>query len=313
MTDVVIRPLVPGEEHVFESMPDPLPQLRQVGYADGIASGGYRPENTWVALRAGRVVGRAAWVLPPGAVGEPWLERFDLEADARVGAALLRAAHEALGGPRVYYAALPPRWRRRPEVLAVIRSPMAAARLAGLVERGERLRCSWTGTPLPAGSGRYTFRPAVDPTEINAMVARIAAPDVLTGMEVARAVGGVDLATDPLAWLTGPAGDWRIALDAGDPVGLVGTAGQACYPLIGYLGVLDDAVRGDLLGEAVRVLAAGGAREVVADVDAHRAVVVAQLERTGFRQVRSRVVFQPAADPSSSSVDSGRSVADRAE
>jgi hypothetical protein len=61
-----------------------------------------------------------------------------------------------------------------------------------------------------------------------------------------------------------------------------------------YLGLLDDAVRGELLAEAVRVLAAGGAREVVADVDAHRVAVVAELERTGFRQLRSRVVFAPA-------------------
>ena len=37
MSDLVIRPLVAGEENLFESMPDPLPQLRQVGYADGIA------------------------------------------------------------------------------------------------------------------------------------------------------------------------------------------------------------------------------------------------------------------------------------
>lgn len=50
MTDVVIRPLVAGEESLFEPMPDPLPQLRQVSYADG----GYRPERTWVALRAGQ-------------------------------------------------------------------------------------------------------------------------------------------------------------------------------------------------------------------------------------------------------------------
>lgn len=297
MTDLVIRPLVAGEENLFESMPDPLPQLRQVGYADGIASGGYRPENTWIALRAGRVVGRAPWVLPPGAVGAPWLERFDLDAEPEVGAALLRAAHEALGGPRLYYASMPAHWRRRPEVLAVVKAPMAAARLAGLVERGERLRCSWTGTPLPATSERYTFRPAADAAEINAMVARIAEPDVLTGMETARAVGGVDLATDPLAWLTGPAGDWRIALDAGEPVGLVGTPGEACYPLIAYLGLLDQAVRGELLAEAVRVLAAGGAREVVADVDAHRVAVLAELERTGFRQLRSRVVFYPPPVP----------------
>ncbi|MFU8871919.1 acetyltransferase [Micromonospora sp. SL4-19] len=299
MTTLVIRPLVAGEENLFESMPDPLPQLRKIGYADGLASGGYRPENTWVALRAGRVVGRAAWVLPPGAVGAPWLELFDLDAEPEVGAALLRAAHEALGGPKVYYAAMPAHWRRRPEVLAVMEAPMAAARLAGLVERGERVRCSWTGTPLPTASGRYTFRPATDAAEINAFVARVAEPEVLTGMEVARAVGGVDLATDPLAWLTGPAGDWRIALHDGEPIGLAGTAGEACYPLLAYLGLLDEAVRGELLADAVGVLADGGAREVVADVDARRVAVVAELERTGFRQLRSRVVFEPAASPPS--------------
>ncbi len=308
MSDLVIRPLVAGEENLFESMPDPLPQLRQVGYADGIAGGGYRPENTWVALRAGRVVGRAAWVLPPGAVGAPWLERFDLDAEPEVGAALLCDAHEVFGGPRLYYAAMPAHWRRRPEVLSVIKAPMAAARLAGLVERGERLRCSWTGTP-PAASGRYAFRPAIDAAEINALVARIARPDVLTGLEMARAVGGVDLATDPLAWLTGPAGDWRIALDSGEPVGLAATAGQACYPLIAYLGLLDEAVRGELLAEAVGVLAAGGAWEVLADVDAHRVAVLAELERTGFRQLRSRVVFEPAAGPPSDpAVASGSAV-----
>ena len=171
---------------------------------------------------------------------------------------------------------------------------MAAARLAGLVERGERLRCSWTGTPLPASSGRYAFRPAADAAEINALVARIAEPDVLTGVEIALAVGGVDLATDPLAWLTGPAEDWRVALDAGEPVGLAGTAGDACYPLLAYLGLLDEAARPELLAEAVRVLAAGGAREVVADVDAHRVAVVAELERTGFRQLRTGSIFAPA-------------------
>nr|BFE72383.1 hypothetical protein GCM10020092_056840 [Actinoplanes digitatis] len=66
MTDLVIRPLVAGEEHLFTSMPDPLPGVPKNDYAGGIAAGGYRPERTWVALRGGRVVGRAAWVLPPG-------------------------------------------------------------------------------------------------------------------------------------------------------------------------------------------------------------------------------------------------------
>lgn len=293
MTDLVVRSLVPGEENLFDSMPDPLPQLRKVAYADGLAGGGYRPETTWVALRAGRVVGRAAWVRPPGAVGAPWLERFELDAEPAVGATLLRAAHEALGGPHVYYAALPPRWRDSPEVLAVAEAPMAAARLAGLVERGERIRCVWSGAPLPAASGRHTFRPARDAAEINAVVGRIAAPEVLTGREMALAAAGVDLATDPLAWLSDRPEDWRVALAGGAPVGLAGTAGDACYPLLVYLGLLDEAARGDLLAEAVRVLAEGGALEVVADVDADRGDVLAELAGTGFRQLRSRVVFAP--------------------
>jgi hypothetical protein len=296
MTDLLIRPLVAGEETLFDSMPDPLPQLRQMGYADGLAGGGFRPEHTWVALRSGRVVARAAWALPPGAVGAPWLERFDLDAEPEAGAALLRAAHEALGGPKLYYAAAPAHWRRRPEVLAVIEAPMAAARLAGLVERGERLRCTWTGTPLPASSGRYTLRPATGTAEINSLIARVPQPDVLTGKEVARAVGGVDLATDPLSWLTGPPDRWLIASADDKPVGLAGTAGDACYPLLAYLGLLDESARGELLAEAVGLLAAGGAREVVADVDAHRVAVVAELERTGFRQIRARVTFAPPHD-----------------
>ncbi|GAB3967077.1 hypothetical protein [Plantactinospora veratri] len=151
------------------------------------------------------------------------------------------------------------------------------------------------GCPAADPSGRYTFRSAADTAEINALVARIVEPDVLTGREIARAVAGVDLATDPLAWLGGPAGNWRIAFDAARPVGLVGTAGDACYPLVVYLGLLDEAVRGELLAEAVRVLAEEGAREVVADVDAHRVRVLAELERTGFRQLRSRVAFVPAS------------------
>lgn len=293
MTVLTVRPLVEGEEDLFNSMPDPLPQLRQVSYVDGLAGGGYRPEHTWVALRGGRVIARAAWVQPPGAVGAPWLERFDLDDEPEVGAALLRAAHEALGGPGLYYASMPAHWRRRPEVLAVMEAPMAAARLAGLVERGERLRCSWTGTPLPTPSGRFTFRPATDLAEINALVARIADPEILTGREMAKAARGVDMATDPLAFLTNSAPEWRVALDHGVPAGLAGTAGDACYPLLAYLGLFDDTVRADLLAEAVQMLADGGAYEVIADVDAHRVAVLAELERTGFRQLRTRVIFEP--------------------
>ncbi|GAA0802690.1 GNAT family N-acetyltransferase [Spirilliplanes yamanashiensis] len=293
MTDLVVRPLAAGEESLFESLPDPLPEVRRMGYADGLAGGGYRPERTWVALRGGRVVARAAWALPPGAVGAPWLDRFDVVAEPEAGAALLRAAHAALGGPTVCYLTLPPDWRRRPEVPAIVGATLAAARLAGLTERGERLRLTWAGTPPPAPAGRYAFRPPTGAAEIRELVARVAAPEVLTGAETALAVAGVDLATDPLGWLTGPPDAWRVALRDGEPAGLAGTAGDACYPLLAWAGLLDPGARGALLAEAVRVLAAGGAREVVADVDAHRAATVAELERTGFRPLRSRLVLAP--------------------
>ncbi|HEX6869688.1 MAG TPA: hypothetical protein VF163_01205 [Micromonosporaceae bacterium] len=178
-------------------------------------------------------------------------------------------------------------------MLAVVEAPMAAARLAGLVQRGERLRFSWTGAPVPVCSGRFSFRPAKGAAEINALVARIAEPDVLTGAETARLVRGVDLARNPLDWLVGPPEDWRVATAAGEAVGLAGAAGDACYPMVAFLGVLSEAARGELLADAVRTLAGNGADEVVADVDAHRYAVVADLERTGFRAVRSRTLFEP--------------------
>lgn len=296
MANLVVRPLVAGEENVFESMPDPLPELRQVGYAAGLAGGGYRPERTWVAFQNGRVVCRAAWLLPPGAVGEPWLERFDLSAEPEVGASLLHAAHEALGGPKDYYASMPADWRLRPRLRAAVEAPMAAARLAGLVQRKERFRFAWTGAPVSAACGRFAFRPARDAAEINALVARIAGPEILTGAETARLVRGVDMATNPLGWLSGPPQDWRIALDGGVPLGLVGATGDACYPMVAYLGVLDEAVRCELLADAVATLAEGGALEVVADVDANRTAVADDLARNGFKPVRSRIHFEVAKE-----------------
>ena len=339
MSETVVRPLVAGEEELFES----LPGNARIRYADGLASGGYHPSRTWVALAGGRVVARAAWVLPPGAVGGPWLEVFDVAGPPRLGAALLTAAHEALGGARPYHAVLPVDWRDRG---AAVRAPLEAARLAGLVERGERLRLRWTpvadgsqptagswsgqpeaGGPEPAarsgpgrpesdgsppadGSGpggpgpgrppagghplpRYTIRAANGVGEIDDLVARIAAPDVLTGAETAAAVAGLDLAAEPRPWFTGEAAAWRVAFARERPVGLLGTAGDACWPMVGYLGVLDAGARAGLVAEAVRLLTAGGAEEIVADVDADRTAALAELSAAGFVPVTARVSFVP--------------------
>ncbi|MFF5078084.1 hypothetical protein ACFY36_13610 [Actinoplanes sp. NPDC000266] len=90
-----------------------------------------------MATSDGRVVARAAWVLPPGAVGRPWLERFDA-VSPEIGAALLTKAHEALGGPLPYYAAAPAHWRQRPESKA---DGLGADRLPpGPLPRGPHVR-----------------------------------------------------------------------------------------------------------------------------------------------------------------------------
>jgi hypothetical protein len=294
MTDLIIRPLAAGEENLFDSMPDQLPEVRKVAYADGLAGGGYRPERTWIALHDGELVARAAWLLLPGAVGEPWLERFELTADPEVGAALLDAAHQAFGGPTKYYAAVPAQWRTRPGIRAAAERPMAAARLAGLIEREERHRFSWTGDHIPIPSGRFTLRRPENAAQITALVARIAEPDLLTGSETARMMRGVDLARTPLDWLSGPLDDWRIAYRDGEPAGLVGATLEACFAMIAYVGVLDESARVDLLADAVGRLSDAGAYEIIADVDGHRTPVIADVERLGLRPLRSRILFAPA-------------------
>ncbi|GID27804.1 acetyltransferase [Paractinoplanes brasiliensis] len=312
MSTVIHRHLLPGEEALFASLP---------AFAEGLAGGGYDLSRTWITLRDGEVVARAAWVLPPGAVGGPWLELFDLDDTPAVGAALLNAAHADLGGPRPFYATLP----------ADPRVP-AAARLAGLEPTVKRLRFRWTPTgntvpsvpaahaaPDPTVHAASTPAAHADPTplvhaapdptvhaarvpavraakgpdEVRALVALIDRPDVLTGSEAALAVAGLDLARDPLPWLTGPAAAWHV-LDGG--TGLAGTAGDACWPMLVYLGRLPDAspgARSSLLAAALHALTTGGAEEVIADVEATLTDTVADLKRAGFHQIRVRQAFEP--------------------
>jgi hypothetical protein len=63
VTGLVIRPLAKGEEPLFDSLAGPGlvgPGALGSRYSDGIARGTYRPANTWVALRDGVAVARAA-------------------------------------------------------------------------------------------------------------------------------------------------------------------------------------------------------------------------------------------------------------
>ncbi|MEV6495835.1 acetyltransferase, partial [Actinoplanes sp. NPDC051633] len=105
--------------------------------------------------------------------------------------------------------------------------------------------------------------------------------------ETALAVAGVDMATDPLSWLTGPPSDWLVEEDG---AGAAGIAVDACCPLLAFLSGGKN--RPAMLAEVCRAASAAGALEVIADVDADREEVVADLEAGGFRLRRSRVIHQ---------------------
>jgi hypothetical protein len=154
VTDLVIRPLAAGEEPLFGSLADGAlvgPAAFGARYADIAARGNYRPANTWVALRDGVVVARAAWWGRPQDDAPVVLDWFDfVDQDAAVR--LLRAAP----GPAEYSLALPPGWRGRPAVAQAAQARIAAAAAVGMKPLVERYGYRWTrGCGLPPGPGGW--------------------------------------------------------------------------------------------------------------------------------------------------------------
>ncbi|MGW5667695.1 GNAT family N-acetyltransferase, partial [Micromonospora sp. NPDC003776] len=186
MTDLVIRPLVAGEEHVFDSLSDPGLVGRAV-LGETYAEGGYRPEWTWVALRDGVVVARAAWWAGPEDAAPLALDWFDFT-DPDAGVALLRAAplHAE------YSLLLPHGWRDDPLVAAQGQARIDAATAAGMRVLVERYRYRWTPQcGLPARPGRLEFRPEPDDAVILDVLRRDARhSDVGEQEGFARVLGG---------------------------------------------------------------------------------------------------------------------------
>src|ERR1700688_3436832 len=112
MTGLVIRPLAAGEEPLFESLADPGlvgPAITGERYSDMAARGGYRAEWTWIALRDGIVVARAAWWTGPRDDTPIALDWFDFT-DHGAAVQLLRTARQRAE----YSLLLPPGWRDSP-------------------------------------------------------------------------------------------------------------------------------------------------------------------------------------------------------
>lgn len=297
-----LRPLVAGEEDLFLSLHEPaLVGVQRFGrdYRELAALRQYRPEWTWVALRDGKVVVRAAWWAGPdddAPIALDWLDFAPGEDDVAVE--LLQKA----GFSAQYCLLLPPGWRDDPAVRAAGEARIDVAQRSGMRPFVERLRYRWTPEHgLPARPGRLTYRPEPDDDVILDVLRRIVegsldAHDRRThekdGLE-ATARGNLEF----LQWMPSPRDWWRLAFTQdGELVGLTVPGRNHSSPVIGIVGVVpEQRGRGyayDLLLEATHLLVEAGVEEIVADTDTTNTPMAATFARAGYPITQERVYLQ---------------------
>jgi GNAT superfamily N-acetyltransferase len=301
MTELVIRPLDAGEEHLFLSLADPaLVGVASTGrdFAQTLALRQYRPEWTWIALRGDRVVARAAWWGGPKDAEPVALDWFDFGRDAQAGTALLRAAPFRAE----YCLILPPAWRRDPAVEAEAGMRVAAAEQAGMRRLVERIRYLWTPSDgLPERPARLEYRPCPQDEDVLDVIRRfhVGTLDAHVIEQTARA--GAEAAAQEelkiLNWFPAPREWWRLAYtQEGELVGLTVPSRNHTSPVIGIIGVLpEQRGRGygyDLLAEATHLLAAEGAHQIAADTDVTNTPMVAAFARAGYPIVQQRIFMK---------------------
>jgi RimJ/RimL family protein N-acetyltransferase len=299
MTDLVIRPLAAGEESLFESLNDPgLVGFAAFGerYGDRAARGQYRPEWTWVALRNGTVVARAAWWAGPEDTAPralDWLDFTDLDAAVQ----LLRAAPLRAD----YGLRLPPGWRDSAAVRRAAEDRITAAGLAGLTLLVERYRYRWTpACGLPARPGRLDFRPEPDDEVILEVFRRVHQGSLDAHTRRSIAESGPDAAAraelDTLLWMPSPRSWWRLAYTpAAELVGLAAPCRNYSDPVIGYIAVVPEQ-RGhgyayDLLAETTHLLAGEGADRIVAGTDVTNTPMARAFAKATYPVIEHRIDF----------------------
>jgi hypothetical protein len=301
MTDLVIRPLTAGEEELFLSMTDPaLVGVASTGrnYRECVAAGQYRPEWTWVALRGGRVVARAAWWGGPDDPTPVTLDWFDPGDRPDDGAALLRAAPFGCE----YCLVLPPGWRDRPDVRVAAQARIGAAERAGMRPLVERLRYTWTPAEgLPERPGRLAFRPEPDDGVVLDVLRQVehGTLDAHSRRTIER--HGLDAAAredlDILRWFPSPRDWWRLAYTpSGALVGITVPSRNYASPVIGLIGVVSGQ-RGhgygyDLLVEATHMLVEAGEEIVVGETDTSNWPMAAAFARARYQITQERVFLQ---------------------
>ncbi|GCD42143.1 GNAT family N-acetyltransferase [Streptomyces paromomycinus] len=307
MTELVIRALTESDAYLFDTLDDPttglvghLPFGRR--YVTAAQGGQYRPEWTWVALRDGVVVARAAWWGGPEdtrPVALDWLGFAPGESDAAVR--LLHAAplHAE------YVLQLPPGWRDQPAVRDAARARTDVAAAAGLVPLVERFRYTWTPEcGLPEQPGRLVFRPEPDDGVFLDILRRVETGSLDAHARQAIAEGGVEQAAqEELAffrWCPSPRAWWRVAWTAGpgrggEPVGLHVPARNLRSPVIGFIGVVPEhRGRGygyDLLADCTRHLAEHGAERIIGETDQPNVQMAAAFAKAGYPMTQERAFF----------------------
>jgi ribosomal protein S18 acetylase RimI-like enzyme len=305
MTDLVFRPLAPGETHLFTSMPDSGGETTRTGvawlgrdFAATLQAGHYRPQWTWVALdRDGTVKARAAWY---GGLDddEPFaMDWFDPGDDPAIGAALLAASPLRKDYPLI----LLPGWREDPATMEAATKRIDAARAAGMTEFVERLHYTWTAERgLPNGKGRLTFRPPDSTEHVRDVLQAIleGTLDAYSRRDVERhgAAKAAQEALDILTWMPGKRDGWRLAYNTdGDLAGIVVPSRNYANAVIAFVGVLPGH-RGhgyafDLLAEGTQLLVHDQETEIHADTDTTNAPMAATFERAGYVVTQRRVIL----------------------
>ncbi|GAA4627222.1 GNAT family N-acetyltransferase [Actinoallomurus vinaceus] len=302
MTDLVIRSLAPGEEHLFEQLSDPaLVGVAAFGrsYRATAAAGGYRPEWTWVALRGDTVLARAAWFGGPDDDAPFALDWFDFT-DADAGVALLRAARaESLKAE--YCLLIPPGGRDRPEVRAAVQARADAAVAAGMTWLVDRYRYEWTtACGLPDRPDRLTYRPEPDDAVFLDALRRIQHGTLDAHARRTIAERDLDAAAreelDLLGRFPAPREWWRLGYTpGGDLAGLVVPSRNHAAPVVALVGVVPEQ-RGhgyayDLLVEGTHFLTEQGADRILADTDMTNTPMAAAFAKAGYPVTQERIFF----------------------
>ncbi|MFC8824505.1 GNAT family N-acetyltransferase [Streptomyces sp. NPDC057137] len=299
MTDPVFRQIADSEAPLFRSLPDAGlvgRAITGVEYRTVAEGGDYRPEWSWVALRDGVVVARAAWWGGPEDREPLVLNWLDIaEGEDEAGAELLRRAPWNVE----YELIAPAGWREDAKLRAAVESRTDAARAAGMKPLVERFTYRWTSDlALPARPGRLEFRPEPDDDVIFDVLRRVQAGTLdahaLRAIEKSGADSAAQEELDFFRWCPSPREWWQLAYDpAGELVGIHVPAHNPSGPCVAFIGVVPEQ-RGhgyayDLLVECTNVLAENGATFIAGATDRGNFPMAAQFARAGYPVATERI------------------------